>query len=53
MKKRNVNLLMVVQWLLFMPLLLPMGMIAGAIDGVKKTLDRANADIFDEEMTLH
>ncbi len=47
MKKRNVNLLMVVQWLIFMPLLLPMAAIAGAVEGIKKTFDQANADIFD------
>lgn len=53
MKKRNINLLMVVQWLIFMPLLLPMGIIAGAIEGVKKTFDQANSDIFEEEVHLN
>ncbi|MCR9062589.1 MAG: hypothetical protein NXI00_01415 [Cytophagales bacterium] len=50
MKKRNVNLLMVVQWLIFMPLLLPMAAIAGAVEGIKKTFDQANADIFDLDL---
>jgi hypothetical protein len=52
MKKRNFNLLMVVQWLIFMPLLLPMGLIAGAIEGVKKTFEQANADIFHKETSI-
>lgn len=52
MKKRNINLLMVVQWLIFMPLLLPMGVLAGAFEGIKKTFDRANADIFEEQANL-
>lgn len=52
MKKRNFNLLMVVQWLIFMPLLLPMGILAGAFEGIKKTFDRANADIFEEQTGL-
>jgi len=52
MTKRNVNLLMVVQWLIFMPLLLPMGLIVGALEGVKKTFEQANADIFNKESNL-
>lgn len=38
------------QWLIFMPLLLPMGIIAGAFEGFKRTLDQASADIFDKEV---
>ncbi|MFT5884657.1 MAG: hypothetical protein ACI9IP_001114 [Arcticibacterium sp.] len=52
MKKRNFNLLMVVQWLIFIPLLLPMGIIAGAFEGIKRTFDQANADIFEEDVNL-
>jgi hypothetical protein len=51
MKKRNVNFLMVVQWLIFMPLLLPMSAIAGAVEGIKKFFDQANADIFNAEVS--
>ncbi len=43
---------MVVQWIIFMPLLLPMGIIAGAFEGIKKTFDQANADIFEEDINL-
>jgi hypothetical protein len=50
MKKRNVNMLMMVQWLVFIPLLLPMGIIAGAVEGVKRTLDQASSDIFEKEV---
>jgi hypothetical protein len=52
MKKRNYNLVMVVQWLIFMPLLLPMGLIAGAFEGVKKTFEQAKADIFVKDSSV-
>lgn len=51
MKNRNFNLLMVVQWAVFLPLLLPMGMIAGAIDGIKKTFEQASTDILNKEVS--
>ena len=53
MKKRNLNLLMMVQWLVFMPILLPMGIIAGAFEGMKRTLEQASSDIFDNEVAPH
>ncbi|MFT4735394.1 MAG: hypothetical protein ACI9DJ_000268 [Algoriphagus sp.] len=52
MKKRNFNLLMVVRWLIFMPLLLPMGIVAGAFEGIKRTFNQANVDIFEEDASL-
>jgi hypothetical protein len=53
MKKRNVNMLMMLQWLVFMPLLLPMGIIAGAMEGIKKTFNLASSDIFAEKEVAH
>ena len=52
MKKTNVNLLMVVRWLIFMPVLIPMAIIAGAVEGIKMTFEQANADIFNEEIEI-
>lgn len=40
---------MTVQWIIFMPLILPLGIITGAFEGVKKTFDQASSDILDKE----
>lgn len=50
MKKKNVNLLMVMQWLVFLPLLLPISMLTGAMEGIKKVFEQANEDIFEEKV---
>ncbi len=41
---------MIVQWLIFMPLILPLGIITGAFEGVKKIFYQAADDIFDKEV---
>lgn len=50
MKKKNVNLLMVMQWVVFLPLLLPISMLTGAMEGIKKVFEQANADIFEDKV---
>lgn len=50
MKKKNVNLLMVMQWVVFLPLLLPISMLTGAMEGIKKVFEQANEDIFEEKI---
>lgn len=40
---------MTVQWLIFMPLILPLGIITGAFEGVKKTFEQASADILEKQ----
>lgn len=50
MKNKNVNLLMVMQWLVFLPLLLPISMLTGAMEGIKKVFEQANEDIFEEKV---
>jgi hypothetical protein len=42
---KKVNVFMIVQWLIFMPLILPLGIITGAFEGIKKTFDQAVADV--------
>ncbi len=48
MKRYNVSMLM--QWVLFMPLLLPIAIVSGAVDGMKKVFERASADITESEV---
>lgn len=50
MKKKNPDYLMVVQWLVFLPLLLPISMLTGAMEGIKKVFEQANQDIFEEKV---
>jgi len=50
MKKKNVNLLMVLQWVVFLPLLLPISILTGAMEGIKKVFEQANEDIFEEKI---
>lgn len=47
MKKNQINVLMIFQWMVFLPLILPIGMITGAIEGIKKTFEQASTDIFE------
>lgn len=37
---------MTVQWLVFLPLILPLGIISGALEGAKRTFQQAAEDIF-------
>ncbi len=47
---RKLNSFMIMQWLVFLPLLLPLSIISGALDGVKKVLSQAKADIIEKEI---
>lgn len=40
---------MTVQWLIFMPLILPLGIITGAFEGVKKIFEQASSDILEKQ----
>lgn len=46
---KKVNVFMIVQWLIFMPLILPLGIITGAFEGIKKTFDQAASDILNRD----
>lgn len=46
---KKINVFMTVQWLIFMPLLLPLGIVTGAFEGIKKTFDQAASDIFENQ----
>jgi hypothetical protein len=41
---------MIFQWIIFLPLILPLGIISGAIEGIKKTFDQAITDIAEGEV---
>lgn len=45
---KKVNVFMVVQWLIFLPLILPLGIITGAFEGIKKTFEQASTDILEQ-----
>lgn len=49
MKNNKINFLMVIQWCVFMPLILPISILTGAMEGVKKTLEQASSDILENE----
>ncbi len=40
---------MTVQWLVFMPLILPLGIITGAFEGIKKIFEQASSDIIENQ----
>ena len=50
--EKKINVFMIIQWLIFMPLILPLGIITGAMEGIKKTFDQATADIFEEKQVF-
>jgi hypothetical protein len=46
---KKINFFMTVQWVIFMPLILPLGIITGAFEGVKKTFEQASSDILEKQ----
>jgi hypothetical protein len=46
---KKINFFMTVQWLIFMPLILPLGIITGAFEGVKKIFEQASSDILEQK----
>ena len=51
MKRFNSSMFM--QWVVFIPLLLPLAIVSGAFDGVKKVFEQASADIIENEPVAH
>jgi len=49
---KKLNVFMTVQWLIFMPLILPLAIITGVFEGIKKTFEQASSDIFVKEELL-
>ena len=49
---KKLNLFMMVQWLVFFPLILPLGIMMGAIDGMKKVIEQAKEDIIEVEKEI-
>ena len=47
---KRINSSMFMQWIIFMPLLLPLAIVSGAFEGVKKIFDQASADIIEGEI---
>jgi hypothetical protein len=45
---KKLNLFMLIQWLVFSPVILPISVILGAIEGIKMAFTRAESDIFEE-----
>lgn len=45
---KKINFFMTIQWIIFMPLILPLGIIAGVFEGIKKTFEQASSDIFEK-----
>ncbi len=41
---------MFLQWVIFMPLLLPLAIVSGAFDGIKRVFEQANSDIIEKEV---
>ena len=48
MKKFNSSMFM--QWIVFMPLLLPLAIVSGAFEGVKRVFEQAASDIVEKEI---
>lgn len=46
---KKVNVYMVVQWVIFSPIIIPISLITGAYNGLKATFSQAISDIFHSE----
>jgi hypothetical protein len=49
---KKINVFMIIQWLIFMPLILPLGIITGAFEGVKKIFNQAASDILEDKEVI-
>ena len=47
---RKFNSSMFLQWIVFMPLLLPLAIVSGAFDGIKRVFEQATSDIIEIEI---
>ncbi|HEY1055635.1 MULTISPECIES: hypothetical protein [Emticicia] len=47
---RKFNSSMFLQWIVFMPLLLPLAIVSGAFDGIKRVFEQATSDIIEKEI---
>ena len=47
---RKFNSSMFLQWIVFMPLLLPLAIVSGAFDGIKRVFEQATSDIIEKEV---
>ncbi len=47
---KKINLSMFMQWIVFMPLLLPLAIVSGAFEGVKRVFEQASSDIVETEV---
>ena len=45
---KKINFFKTIQWIIFLPLILPLGIITGAFEGIKKTFEQASLDIFEK-----
>lgn len=52
MNASKINIFMLVQWILFLPLTLPVAILAGAWDGIKKSFTQAQHDILEKEIEI-
>jgi len=52
MNPRKINIFMLIQWILFLPLTLPVAILAGAWDGIKKSFAQAISDILEKEIEI-
>lgn len=46
---KKINLFMVVQWIVFAPIIIPISIVTGAFEGLKKILYQAASDVFQTE----
>jgi len=50
MNMPKMNIFMLIQWILFLPLTLPLVIFAGAWEGIKRSFAQAMNDILEKEM---
>ena len=46
---KKINLFMVVQWIVFAPIIIPISIVTGAFEGLKRILYQAASDVFQTE----
>lgn len=48
----KINIFMLIQWILFLPLTLPVAILAGAWNGIKRSFTQALDDILEREVEI-
>jgi hypothetical protein len=49
---KKINAFMLIQWIVFVPIILPISIIIGAYEGILKVFERASSDVYERSKLI-